>query len=326
MSVEQLVETLRGLAGGDRDVIPTTDGRIFARCPACEAHGPNRTQLTVEIDGAVNCRRGCSLAAIVASSGIYLRRKVTEGPHRKVTSTTDLPIGALPTDDLPTLPQVPTLVRSPALDRHLTLSELATLGQDERVLAPVAELYGFEDPLATFPCPAPWHRGADAHFFRDDGPSGTGNWKVACSCPEAGRSNRFHSLAEMHAYLLGAKQKPGKLERVVFYRRLWRDAGVIELNPWPLPPLTEDASADLRRLREGFALLLTIRRLDDPKVAVAMTGRFGQLWTGVSEELIKPLRNDLAKRGILNKDGTTRGSSRTTLFIPGTEAPKEVGQ
>lgn len=283
----------------------------FLRCPSCSRH----FQLRLPLGSATapSCERGCSLEAIERTfsvQGRAARRKNTPTSHRKYTPTpqsTALPTVALPTHKL----HQTTAVRVP-----LSVVPINRLGSDYQAATAAAVLLGGDRLEEGFPCPLPNHQGSAAVYF-DEHPNARIH-KLRCECPGISGRDRYLSLGDAYARHRGMPRARG-LHVVVWYRRLWYDAGLLRgVRPWPLPPLAESAGQDLVRLREGFGLLFALRWLDVVREPVTMAGSFAHAWSAVPADAVPELRKTLVRAKVLKRAGTARaGGGQTSTYLPG---------
>jgi hypothetical protein len=127
----------------------------------------------------------------------------------------------------------------------------------------LGKLWG-EDAFGTFPCPWPGHE-APASFASEDG-----IYMLACC------SGHRRSLAEVWA--ARAYKRPvyhlSNIELATWWRRLAYDLGSLQPVAVQAPSLPPDAPAALHHARNGFLLLLGLRRVDHPPGPAAFSVRF----------------------------------------------------
>ena len=111
-------------------------------------------------------------------------------------------------------------------------------------------------------------------------------------------------LAEVRAALgYGRLRRMSRIEELVWYRRVFYDAGVIQVRPIDLPALRPWASRDAVIVRDGFASLAALRYLDTGPQPVAFTKRFAAAWCGLSENRAYVAICLLRRRGVIRKVG-----------------------
>jgi len=176
-------------------------------------------------------------------------------------------------------------------------------------------------PGKAFRCVLPGHeeRHASASLFRSNE---TGVWRYH---DWHGRDGpEWWSLAEVHAsrcagqpVRFGEDQPLRTPSESRWWLRLWHDAGLLAVEPQalPLPPgLTEPE----RKLAEGFALLVSLRRTREIG-AVPFTRRFAPGWCGVTEWQARRGIESLIRHGVICKDDEyqTPEGRKLHLYLPG---------
>ena len=142
----------------------------------------------------------------------------------------------------------------------------------------------------------------------------SGVWKLRCWCHD-----KWWTLAEVRAATAyGATRRLTNIERAVWYALLAYEAGLLAPLPIVLPPLAADATAETRRVTDGFALLVGLRWLTHHGQPVPYTLDFAAAWSGVTKYAARnALNSALASRTITQADELVAGARRTRLFLPG---------
>ncbi|HEY5197779.1 MAG TPA: bifunctional DNA primase/polymerase [Solirubrobacteraceae bacterium] len=169
-----------------------------------------------------------------------------------------------------------------------------------------------------FRCVLPGHHDEhpSASLFRDPR---TGVWKYH-DWHRASQSGReWWTLAEVFASQVARREvrlNPPSASR--WYRRLFWQAGLIDIPAPASPPLPSSAPRVLRCVAEGFALLLVLRDVRDPGEPSPYSRAFAADWCGVREKQARVAIAELRRLDVLLiADVYRRGGVVTPLYEMG---------
>ena len=134
---------------------------------------------------------------------------------------------------------------------------------------------------------------------------------------------QFYTLAEVRYSLAIGKTEPmnqDSAEHATWMLRLMVETGFVSAVPVNLPALPPKATPSLKRVYEGFKLLLGCKWLYSPGAPTTFTRRFAERWCGVSECACGVAINRLIKGGIIVPVGYHRKSGpcgKSRIFLPG---------
>lgn len=193
-----------------------------------------------------------------------------------------------------------------------TGDQLATI---DTAVAAALPVLGINAPLgSSFRCVIPGHadRRPSASLFRQrDGVWRYRDWH--------GEVHEWWTLAEVrHAQVSGqlTRLDPPTLAR--WYRRLFAEAGVVDLAPVELPPLPPGTPAYVEQVRRGYQLLAAVRDGQGATEPMPFTRRFAASWCGVTEHEAREAIAELRRLGIIEKVGEhPAGARRMNLYRPG---------
>jgi hypothetical protein len=97
--------------------------------------------------------------------------------------------------------------------------------------------------------------------------------------------------------------------------RLWFAAGILERPTVPLPPIPKDVPTSIRRVYEGFQLLVACKWTYEPGTPTECLWRFAAGWCGVGERQAGEAIAWLLKHQVIRQAGTYH---RAMVFLPGT--------
>jgi hypothetical protein len=97
--------------------------------------------------------------------------------------------------------------------------------------------------------------------------------------------------------------------------RLLVEAMILEPYPVPVRPLPPEVRPAVRKLYEGFQLLLACKWWHTPDVPAPFSWRFAAAWCGLGASHVGKAMQWLLTHGFLRRVGTHQ---RTALFLPGT--------
>jgi hypothetical protein len=163
-----------------------------------------------------------------------------------------------------------------------------------------------------FTCPLPGHRGnARLHHEGDE------VWLGCCS-------GRLRSLAEVRAArAYGVDRRRSNKELAAWWRRLAFDLGVVEPVAVHAPDLPEGAPREAHVARDGFLLLMGLRRIDYRPEPVAFSVNFVAAWCGLSRRLAERAIRELVDRRVIRVVGRC---GRTPLYEPGGHGDERNGR
>lgn len=155
----------------------------------------------------------------------------------------------------------------------------------------------------SLPCPVPGHSGR-AHLVEDDG-----ELRLGC-CQGPARS-----LAEVRAAIAyrDDKRRTNK-ELAVWWRRLAFELEVIAPVEVDVPAVGDSRRPELTTARDGFALLLGLRRFDYPPEPVAYAVRFCAAWCQLTNGVAAQALRELRDRDVIR---VVQQHGRTLLYEPG---------
>lgn len=149
----------------------------------------------------------------------------------------------------------------------------------------------------------------------------SGVWKLRCWREGKARTaaESFHTLAAVRAAIAYRKTVAlSNIERAVWYRRLWAEAGLIRPLAVALPPLPSDATKPTRQAIRGFAILTGLRWLTYYGQPVPYTLDFAAAWSSVSKREARIAVNQALESGTIRQvDELVAGARHTRLFLPG---------
>jgi hypothetical protein len=104
-----------------------------------------------------------------------------------------------------------------------------------------------------------------------------------------------------------------------WYRRLFAEAGVVELAPVELPALPSGSPAYVEQVRRGYELLAGVRDGQDPGEPMPFARRFAASWCGLSEHQAREGIEELQRLGVIVKVGehASAAGRRMNLYRPG---------
>jgi hypothetical protein len=151
----------------------------------------------------------------------------------------------------------------------------------------LAEALG-ADADGFFPCPLPGHGGrARLHYESGE------YWLGCCQGPK-------RSLGEVRgARAYGADRRLSNKEIAVWWRRLAYDHGQLEPVPVDVPEVDEGAPDEVRTARDGFALLLGLRRSDYEPEPVPFSVNFVAAWCRISRNKAARALTELRDRDVI---------------------------
>jgi hypothetical protein len=128
----------------------------------------------------------------------------------------------------------------------------------------------------------------------------------------------WFTLPEVYAaQVSGRVRKIDGPELAMWARRLLHAAGVIELPEIPAPPLAHDATPAMRRVTNGFVLLLRCHRLYDGDAPAPFTWAFASRWCRIGENQAGEAIMWLIRNRFLVSVGSHRGLTLFTLGAGG---------
>jgi len=136
----------------------------------------------------------------------------------------------------------------------------------------------------------------------------------------------FYYLSEVYAArFYGHARKLSRPELAVWKLRLLVDTGFVAPASVPMPDLPATMTPAMRRVYEGFKLLLGCKWLHSPGEATPFSWRFASVWCGVSERHAGEAIGALIRAGVIRTAGqfTTSGRTRLTLFLPGRQSASD---
>ena len=169
-------------------------------------------------------------------------------------------------------------------------------------------------PGKPFPCILPGHaeRRPSASLCKDPR---TGVWKYH---DFHRRGPEWLTLADVraaHAYGRVVDLQGPAAAR--WYLRLFHEAGYIAPKPVPMPPALARPPS-VRRVADGFRLLLGLRWLADPGAATPFTREFAAAWCGVSWRTAGNAIAALRDLDVIRKVDEHRAGGRSmNLYLPG---------
>jgi hypothetical protein len=303
-------------------VRPPGDITAWWPCPACGESGPLVPVKEDDTPSHASCQNGCTTSQVIAalargsqgsssatqgsSSATQGSSSATQGSSSATQGSSSKPLTA---HDLPC---------------DATPDWINGLGRDEAAVSSALPALGIDAPLGQrFPCILPGHDQSkpEASIFRDPL---TGLWKyrdwhhVHYGTPE------WLRLADVRAALAyGVVRWRNGPEAARWYRRLWHEAGLVDPVPVELPALPPDASRALRKVAEGFALHVGLRRLREPDdEPVAFAHRFAAAWCGCTTREVGRAIPELRRLGVVRQvdEISTGGLRPMPLYLPGEAA------
>jgi hypothetical protein len=194
--------------------------------------------------------------------------------------------------------------------------DLRAFDADEACVRRMAAVLGITSPLGQkFLCVLPGHeeRHPSAALWRDD----RGLWVY----------RDFHGRDERRAYALAEVYASRVAGRVIcpngpslsrWKVRLLAEAGLIQVDPVALPPLPRSAPRAAKRLRDGLAVLFSVRWWQDGGQPVPYAASFAGDWNSVSKSTALRAIGLLLEHKVMVKVGeTSEGGRRTNLYLPG---------
>lgn len=163
-----------------------------------------------------------------------------------------------------------------------------------------------------FSCPMPRH--GDRHPSATISRGSDGVFRVRCWAGCVGEKTL--TLAD-----IAASRGAGDLRRLDapsqlrWYRRLEVEAGLIAADRPRLPPLPDDAIEAVRRVYDGFRLLVAVRRSLGDDGPTPFTSEFAAAWCGLSP---KQAKTALSKLSALDRIRPVGNHGLLLLWIPGT--------
>jgi hypothetical protein len=127
---------------------------------------------------------------------------------------------------------------------------------------------------------------------------------------------RKRSLAEVWAAgRYGVDEKRSNKELATWWRRLAYELGVLSPVDVAAPALGCDAPETVRRVWDGFLLLIGLRRTDGPGGPVAFAVRFAAAWCGTPKNATHRAIQSLTERGHMV---VVSHAGRLPLYLPAT--------
>lgn len=168
---------------------------------------------------------------------------------------------------------------------------------------------------SAFRCVLPWHHDQRPSASVYAGDDGIFRYRCFSGC----FGSEWLTLAEVFASVTA-----GELVRLRgpsqsrWYRRLAFDAGLVGADLPRLAQLPTDGEA-VRKVAEGFQLLLALRALRDPHEAgIPFTATFGAPWCGVSAKQFEKARTKLSDADVIRPVGhTVIGGHKAVLWALG---------
>lgn len=135
-----------------------------------------------------------------------------------------------------------------------------------------------------------------------------------------GAQKATYTLVEFYANLL-TKGKVHSLktsgERGTWLARMLADLGIISLPVLGYRPLGSEWSDEARRVYEGLVTLTRCHMRTDPtKPETLFSVDFGHLWCGVARETFRKYRNQLQRRGYIQKTGVFQKQAEFYRLVP----------
>lgn len=208
-----------------------------------------------------------------------------------------------PTRKGPLVHEVPSV---PSFNGHISGRGPLVQPFSEEALQRLAKKWGAGED-GYFPCPLPGHDGR-ALLVSDD----RGDAALGCC------TGRTRSLAEVRAAeAYGDTRLRSNIELATWRRRLAWELGEMQPIEVELPPCPEGAPAPAHTMRQGFALLVGLRRVDYEPRPVAYSIRFAAAWCGLSHGSAATGLRILREAGVIREAGR---AGRVPLYLPGGEA------
>jgi hypothetical protein len=104
------------------------------------------------------------------------------------------------------------------------------------------------------------------------------------------------------------------IQLATWTRRLFWEAGSFDPVAVPLPPLSDDEPAAVRRAHEGFGLLLGLRWADGPKREAPFTIGFAAAWCPLTQWEARVAVQRLVDTGVIVE---ARRQGRLVHYLPG---------
>lgn len=157
--------------------------------------------------------------------------------------------------------------------------------------------------------PCPLHEGAHPASVEVD--PRTGAWSFCCWRRPTNPYRR--GFGRLRAELSGRPDTtPSAAEQVVWYRRLFYEAGALgELPALRAAPPAQPAPKETATF-EGFLLLLRLWALSNPGEPVMFSRRFAAVWCGISESAAQRATAALLREGVIERVDAVRGHRRAT--------------
>jgi len=154
----------------------------------------------------------------------------------------------------------------------------------------------------------------------------TGVWKYHDWHRASPLGREWWTLADVRASQSAGREitlPPPSASR--WYRRLFWEAGVIKIPARAPAPLLSSARPVLRRVADGFALLLALRDVRDPGEPAPFTRDFAAVWCGVTPQQARDAIAELRRLDVLRVVETYRQGARMTPLYelgPGRRRPR----
>lgn len=186
---------------------------------------------------------------------------------------------------------------------------MKSVGKRESAAVAFCAWFGVDAPLGSnFTCILPGHVDCRrASVYRDPL---TEVYRYRCW-----RTGAWWSLAEVRAaWAYGSPRRVDGVERVIWYRRLWHETALIEVEPVELRVLGDSsAPANAQSVYDGFGYLLALRWLTTPGAPAPYARVFAGAWCGISEMQAQRSIAWLVDSGALK---VVCKQKRTRLFLP----------
>jgi len=157
---------------------------------------------------------------------------------------------------------------------------------------------GISAPLGkAFHCVIPGHddKSPSASLYKD---SLTGAWKYR-DWHHAGKYEWLMLADVRAAQSAGRVVELGPSSALLWYRRLFWEAGVLKIADIQKVPLLHNARPTIRLVAEGFALLLAIKNIGNEEISSPYSAEFAAAWCGVTFDQARYSIRELKKMDVL---------------------------